>query len=175
MLSRRAMRQRANMGAWAVVFRRVSFEGRTASRRLTDDWRHADPLLDGGFQSALQRDGLHTSRVSVLPETDVARVQRWCRGRVPEHVRDEVRVEVDVAERHLTIVECRPPWRADMGVEWTRFPIARLRYVKTTGVWSLYWRDRNLRFHAYDRVASTASVEELLAEVDRDPTAIFWG
>lgn len=129
----------------------------------------------GRFQSALQRDGLHTSRVSVLPETDVARVQRWCRGRVPEHVRDEVRVEVDVAERHVTIVECRPPWRADMGVGWTRFPIARLRYVKSTGVWSLYWRDRNLRFHAYDRVASTASVEELLAEVDRDPTAIFWG
>ncbi|MGH3610881.1 MAG: DUF3024 domain-containing protein [Pseudonocardiaceae bacterium] len=42
-------------------------------------------------------------------------------------------------------------------------------------MWSLYWRDGNLRFHAYDRVAPTASIEELLAEVDRDPTAIFWG
>jgi hypothetical protein len=94
---------------------------------------------------------------------------------VPERVRDEVRVEVDVAARHLTVVECRPPWRADMGVEWTRVPIARLRYVKTTGVWSLYWRDRNLRFHAYDLVAPTGSIEELLAELDRDPTAIFWG
>jgi hypothetical protein len=41
--------------------------------------------------------------------------------------------------------------------------------------WSLYWRDRNLRFHAYDLVSPTASIEELLAEVDRDPTAIFWG
>lgn len=81
----------------------------------------------------------------------MARVQRWCRGRVPERVRDEVRVEVDVADRHLTIVECRPSWRADMGAEWTRFPIARLRYVKAKGLWSLYWRDRNLRFHAYDR------------------------
>ena len=66
---------------------------------------------------------------------------------VPARVRHQVRVEVDVAERHLTIVECRPPWRAGMGVEWTRFPIARLRYTKTTGVWSLYWRDRDLRFH----------------------------
>jgi Protein of unknown function (DUF3024) len=110
-----------------------------------------------------------------LPETDVARVQRWCRDRVPEHVRDQVRVEVDVAERHVTIVECRPPWRADMSAEWTRFPIARLRYTKTTGVWSLYWRDRNLGFHAYDLVSPTASIEELLAEVNRDPTAIFWG
>ena len=57
----------------------------------------------------------------------------------------------------------------------SRFPIARLRYTKATGVWSLYWRDRNLRFHAYDLVSPTASVEDLLAEVDRDPTAIFWG
>jgi hypothetical protein len=103
------------------------------------------------------------------------RVQRWCHGRVPEHVRSEVRVEVDVADRHLTIVECRAPWRADFGPGWTRSPIARLRYTKATRLWSLYWRDRNQRFHEYDRAPATESVEELLAEVDRDPTAIFSG
>jgi hypothetical protein len=102
-------------------------------------------------------------------------VQRWCRARVPERVRDEVRVEADVAERHLTIVECRAPWRADFGPEWTRFRIARLRYSKATRLWSLYWRDRKLKFHEYDRLPASASVDELLAEVDRDPTAIFWG
>ena len=113
--------------------------------------------------------------MSSLPETDVVRVQRWCRARVPAQVRDQVRVEADVAERHVTIVECRPPWRTDLGAEWTRFPIARLRYTKSTRLWSLYWRDRNLRFHEYDRVPAAASVEDLLAEIDRDPTAIFWG
>jgi hypothetical protein len=120
------------------------------------------------------RDG-QTIGVAVVPEIDVARVQRWCRARVPEHVRDEIRVEVDVAQRHVTIMECRPPWRADTGSAWTRFPIARLRYTKATRLWSLYWRDRNQRFHEYDRVPATEDVEELLAEVDRDPTAIFWG
>ncbi len=102
-------------------------------------------------------------------------MQRWCRARVPEHVRNNVRVEVEVAERHLTVVECRPPWREDFGPEWTRFPIARLRYTRATRSWSLYWRDRNLKFHEYDRVPASAVVEELLAEVDRDPTGIFWG
>ena len=32
-------------------------------------------------------DGLHTSGCEGLPETDVARVQRWCRDRMPERVR----------------------------------------------------------------------------------------
>jgi Protein of unknown function (DUF3024) len=40
--------------------------------------------------------------------------------------------------------------------------------------WALYWRDRNLRFHAYDLPPSRA-VDDLLAEINRDPTGIFWG
>ena len=44
--------------------------------------------------------------MSGLPETDVARVQRWCRACIPDHVRDEIRVQADIAERHVTIMEC---------------------------------------------------------------------
>ncbi|MGH3327011.1 MAG: DUF3024 domain-containing protein [Streptomycetales bacterium] len=102
-------------------------------------------------------------------------MRRWCEQRVPGHARDQVRVECDEAPGHLTIVECRAPWYDDMGPDWTRFPIARLRYTTSTALWSLYWRDRNLRFHRYDPVAPTASVEAVLDEVSRDPTAIFWG
>ena len=79
-----------------------------------------------------------------LPQLDVARVQRWCANQVPEHIRSEIRIECDVAARHLTICECRPPWREDLGPDWTRFPIARLHYTRTTGLWTLYWRDQNL-------------------------------
>jgi hypothetical protein len=50
-----------------------------------------------------------------LPELDIARVQRWCAARVPEHARHQVRVECQVAPRHLTIVERRAPWREDSG------------------------------------------------------------
>lgn len=110
-----------------------------------------------------------------LPELDVARVQRWCAARVPEHALHQVRAECQAAPRHLTIVERRAPWRADLGLEWTTFPIARLRYTATEHTRTLYWRDRNLRFHHYDRTAPTTRVEDLLEEIDRDPTSIFWG
>ncbi len=80
-----------------------------------------------------------------LPQHDVARVQRWCADQVPEHTRGEIRVECAVASRHLTSCECRPPWREVLGPNWTRFLIARLHYNKATGLWTLYWRDRNLK------------------------------
>ncbi|AXH98062.1 DUF3024 domain-containing protein [Ornithinimicrobium avium] len=75
----------------------------------------------------------------------------------------------------MTIVERRAPWREDFGPEWTSLPIARLRYTAKDKAWTLYWRDRNLRFHLYDRVGSARTIESLLDEIDRDPTHIFWG
>jgi len=110
-----------------------------------------------------------------LPELDIARVRRWCQQRVPPPIRDQVRVECDISTRHLTIVECRPPWHEDTGPEWTRFPIARLRYTQATRTWTLYWRDRHLRFHRYDQLQPSPRIDDLLTEIDRDPTAIFWG
>jgi len=110
-----------------------------------------------------------------LPEFDVARVQRWCAVRVPEHARHQVRVECEVAPRHLTIVERRAPWREDFGPEWTSLPIARLRYTASERTWTLFWRDRNLRFHGYDPLAPSPRIDDLLAEIDCDPTCIFWG
>ncbi|HUP15832.1 MAG TPA: DUF3024 domain-containing protein [Acidimicrobiia bacterium] len=61
------------------------------------------------------------------------------------------------------------------GPEWTRFPVARLRYTKTRGEWSFYWRDRNFKFHEYDLAPPPPHVDELIAEIERDPTSIFWG
>jgi len=110
-----------------------------------------------------------------LPQLDVVRVRRWCAQSVPAHLRNEIRVECEATPRHLTIVESRPPWREDIDEGRTRFPIARLRYTKAAKRWCLYWRDRHLRFHLYDRLAPSPRAEDLLEELDRDPTAIFWG
>lgn len=112
-----------------------------------------------------------------LPEADVARVRRWVAAqneRIGEHI-DEVRVEMDVGSRAITIVECRPPWREDLGPDWTRRGIARLRYTKWTREWTLYWPDRNSKFHEYEDLDPTPTIDRLLAEIEADPTCIFWG
>ncbi|MEQ7009317.1 DUF3024 domain-containing protein [Actinopolymorpha sp. B17G11] len=49
------------------------------------------------------------------------------------------------------------------------------RFGRWRRSWTLYWRDRNLRFHIYDLLALARRVEHLLTEIDRDPIWIFWG
>lgn len=113
-----------------------------------------------------------------VPELDMARVCRWIDARndgLPERAVGLIRYEMDVDARSITIVECRPPWRHDYGPEWTRHPVARLRYTKSRREWSLFWRDRNQKFHLYDRIEPSPNVAKLLAEIDADPTSIFWG
>jgi len=108
-----------------------------------------------------------------LPETDLHRIRPWARGRVPERLWSEVKVEADVADRYVDIVEVRPPW--DGVGEHTRFPIARLRYPKATGQWTIYWRDRNLKFHEYKRKRPTKNVQVLLDYIETSGDPIFWG
>ncbi|HLE38210.1 MAG TPA: DUF3024 domain-containing protein [Acidimicrobiia bacterium] len=113
-----------------------------------------------------------------LPEDDVARVRRWVAARnaaLPEPTIGKIRYELEEALRHLTISECRPPWRPEYGPDWTRRGVARLRYTATRGEWSLYSPDSRSRFHEYGATAPTGMVGRLLVEIDRDPTAIFWG
>ena len=57
----------------------------------------------------------------------------------------------------------------------TSFPIARLRYTAADRSWTLYWRDRNLRSTSTTCSHPSSRVDDLLSEIDRDPTCIFWG
>jgi hypothetical protein len=49
------------------------------------------------------------------------------------------------------------------------------RYTNVRKQWSLYWRDRHLKFHGYDLVAPTPHLEELIDYVANDRSGIFWG
>jgi hypothetical protein len=111
----------------------------------------------------------------MITEDALDHIRRWADRRRPEHARDQARLEVDVTDRAVTILECRPPWRPEYGPDWTRFPIARLRDTKSRSRWSLYWRDRHLKFHEYELADPTPDIQDLLDEIDRDPTSIFWG
>lgn len=115
-----------------------------------------------------------------LPELTRRQLERelsdFCDKRVPAFARHQVRLEYEIRGNAATIVERRAPWRRISPDEpWTRLAVARLRFDTAQGNWTLYWRDRNERWHLYQLIEPSSTISELLREIERDPTAIFWG
>ncbi len=54
-------------------------------------------------------------------------------------------------------------------------PIARFVYVKSRSVWKLYWMRSDLKWHRYPPLPEAPRLELLLAEVEEDPNACFFG
>ena len=109
-------------------------------------------------------------------DASLAAVEVFCESRLPEELKDELRLECSRRGNSITITEQRPPWNpALVGTEWTSMKVAQLRFDPSSERWSLYCRDRNERWLPYDGIGPTAGVEPLLAEIDADPSGIFWG
>jgi hypothetical protein len=111
----------------------------------------------------------------VLPPSDVARIQDLCEARVPPDAREHVRVELEHERQAVNIVERRPPWREDYGPEWSRLPIAQLRYVASKRLWTLYYHRHTGRWERYPLLGPSRRITDLLGEIAEDPICVFWG
>ncbi len=94
--------------------------------------------------------------------------------RVQPHVADKVRLSYTFRGNTVTLWENRVPWTTTM-TEWTKSAVAQLRYNPQARTWMLYWRDRNSKWHRYERLAPVKNLDLIFAELDRDPTGIYWG
>ena len=47
--------------------------------------------------------------------------------------------------------------------------------IKTTGLWTLYWRDRNLKYHRYEPLDPSPRAQDLLDYLNDRADPIFWG
>jgi hypothetical protein len=102
-----------------------------------------------------------------------AAIAEYCLQMIPRRYWNKLRVSYELRRGAFTIFEDRP--RFDNPAEWTHLAVAQLRFDSTTGTWSLFWRDRHERWHPCTGIRRPKTVAPLLAEVDRDPTGIFWG
>ncbi len=103
----------------------------------------------------------------------VERLNRYCEERVPPGIRDKLRLEWTMREASFTLTERRPHFvRRD---EWTESKVAQFRYDVEAGQWTLFCCDRDSKWHEYLELAPSSHFETLLAEVNEDPTGIFWG
>ena len=73
----------------------------------------------------------------------------------------------------VVLYEERP--RFDRPTEWLRHDVAKFQWVARTQEWRLFCQFRDLKWRGYEPRPSARDFESLLAEVESDPTGIFWG
>ena len=111
-------------------------------------------------------------------EFEAKRVERLVQSfvekrRPPPHIRPELDLGYRVSGQSVEIFEIRPLWMdPDKKIEEA---VAKTTYVKSRGVWKVYWQRRDLKWHRYDPNSVVKSLGEFLAVVDRDEYGCFFG
>lgn len=114
---------------------------------------------------------------STLSELQLAQVRTLfdplCAAHPDPRISSQLRFGYRFEGPAVVYFESRPDWRGGPG--WMDHDIAKFRFTKRTGLWSLYCQFSDLKWHGYEPLPHAASLAVLIAEVERDPTCIFFG
>lgn len=94
--------------------------------------------------------------------------------RPPLHVRPKLDLAFRIGAQSVEILEIRPRWRGAPG-ETMEHPVAKTTYVRTQGLWRVFWMRADLKRHNYLPIPQVGSIEKFLALVAEDKHACFFG
>lgn len=93
--------------------------------------------------------------------------------RPPPHIRPELDIAYRISGQSVEVFEVRPVWKQPDEIG--EHPVAKATYVKTQGIWKVYWMRADLKWHGYQPHPQVKHIEEFLALVDHDQYGCFWG
>ena len=102
------------------------------------------------------------------------KLDAYCARKIPESRRDQVRLELEFADNHITLIETRPHFRDPS--QWTALPVARFRYNAGAGTWALLSPVFNNKeaWRLYP-IQPSRDLGKLIATLDADANGVFWG
>ena len=110
-------------------------------------------------------------------ECEIDQIQKivggFCERRVPEHVKDKIRLGYTIANHDVVIVEARP--RGDESPEWIEMEIAKLHYVRKRDEWQLYWKRASGEWWPYETHSDSRTLEAMIKEIDLNSDGCFFG
>ena len=97
----------------------------------------------------------------------------WSKRRPPLRIREMMREGQRFTAHSIELFFVRPVW--DDPTRHTEEAIAKLTFVRTTGVWRIFWQRADGKWHRYAPHPEAASLTEALKVVDHDANACFFG
>jgi len=89
------------------------------------------------------------------------------------HIRPQLDFGFRVSGQSVELFEIRPQWDRPTVIRESTF--AKATFVRTQGLWKVYWMRADLKWHSYLPVPEVPIIEEFLAVVQKDEHACFFG
>jgi hypothetical protein len=114
-----------------------------------------------------------------LSEFETARIRRAVcafleKRRPPPHIRPKLDLAYRISGQSVELYEIRPKWRGAPG-ELHEIPYAKATFVRKSGVWRVFWRRADLKWHGYQPAPVVETIEDFCQLVDEDAHACFHG
>ena len=95
------------------------------------------------------------------------------RKRPAPAVRSGVDIGYSIEKQSVEIFEIRPQW--DDPTQKITIPLAKATYVKSRGIWKVYWRRADMKWHRYEPARTVKFFEGFLDLVEEDAHSCFFG
>jgi len=88
-------------------------------------------------------------------------------------IRPKLDIGFRVSGQSVELFEIRPQWnRPSVKRE---SAVAKATFVRTQGIWKVFWKRADLKWHPYEPVPEVAAIDKFLAVVQEDEYGCFWG
>jgi hypothetical protein len=90
---------------------------------------------------------------------------------------EEIRKQLDFGYswdgQTVLLFEIRPQWNDPTKI--LELPFAKLRFVKSSKIWKLYWMRGSGKWEVYEPLPESTDVHKLLIEIKNDAYGCFFG
>lgn len=93
--------------------------------------------------------------------------------RPPASIRHELDMKYRIENQSIEIFSVRPHWKNPN--EQMEESHAKTTYVKSKGIWKIFWKRADLEWHPYEPTPTVRFLEEFLEIVNEDENACFFG
>jgi spore coat polysaccharide biosynthesis protein SpsF (cytidylyltransferase family) len=93
--------------------------------------------------------------------------------RPPPHLRKQVDLSFRIKGQSVEIFEIRPLWNDPK--KQIEEAVAKATYVKSRGIWKIYWQRADLKWHRYDPDPEVKTLEKFIEVLEKDEYACFYG
>ena len=94
--------------------------------------------------------------------------------RPPVHIRPKLDFGTRIKGQSVELFEIRPKWLGKPG-ETMESPVAKTTFVRTRGVWRVFWMRRDLKWHGYEPMPEVRSIDAFFKLVSEDAYCCFFG